>query len=145
MYVHGSIRWLVALAAIAAVALTLSAWVQHRWSKLHTLVMLSLPILLTLQLVLGGILLFSQGSDVGWSMSALRLSIEHAVTMLIAVGLSHMMPRMVRTPDLAARAKRSLFLVLAIAVLVALGVIRLRGAGIGFLPNGGSAMLVACR
>ncbi|GIV54576.1 MAG: hypothetical protein KatS3mg039_1094 [Candidatus Kapaibacterium sp.] len=124
---HGSIRWLVALALVGGIALAFIALVQQRWSRLHAGVLRSIAILLTLQLLLGAVLLIRLGIDAEWSFAALRIPIEHAVTMLIAVGLAHMLPRMAQAQAIRARAARVLLVLLAILMLVVVGVIRIRG------------------
>ncbi len=126
---HGGLRWIVALGLIAATSLALGGWIQRRWSKLHGIALGSVPVLLTLQFLLGVVLLVRSGIQAAWDVAALRIQLEHALTMLIAVGLSHMLPRIARTPDIKARARKGVLILLALAVLVFVGVVRIRGIG----------------
>ncbi len=126
---HSGLRWIVALSLIAATSLALGGWIQQRWSKLHGIALGSVPVLLTLQFLLGLVLLVRSGIGAAWGVAALRIQLEHALTMLIAVGISHMLPRLARTPDIKTRARKVVLVLLAITVLVFAGVVRIRGIG----------------
>lgn len=129
---HGHLRWLVAAAVVAAFVAAVVALRTQRWSTTRVWLVRSVPILLTLQLLLGAVLIVWRGNDLEWDMAALRIQLEHAVTMLIAVGLSHMLPRMLRTSDARRSATRAAIVLGAIGILIFVGVVRIRGIGYWF-------------
>jgi Ca2+/Na+ antiporter len=126
--VHGALRWLVALALLALIIGTVAVIATRRWQKWIPWAIRSAVLLVTIQFVLGLVLLINDSIAAGWQMHALRLQYEHAVTMLLALGAVHMLPRAARAAEPRVRGRRVLLLALIAALLVAVGVIRLRGA-----------------
>jgi hypothetical protein len=126
--VHGSLRWLVALALLAIIVGAIAAIVTRRWPGWIPWGIRSAVLLVTLQFLVGLVLLINGSIAAGWQMQSLRLQYEHAVTMLLALGAVHMLPRAAVAAEPRARGRRVLLLALIAALLVAVGVIRLRGA-----------------
>ena len=114
---------------IAVVAIAKLVWNMLRKAEFGRSELLMLRIfsaLMTLQFVIGLILLYRVGSAASWDMSALRHHMEHAVTMILALGLSHMAP-MARKAEASARNTRALLYVTATLVMIIVGVAQLRG------------------
>ncbi len=116
---HSHNRNLVFLTAVVAIALTLVATLRKQplgkaaqWSnRTYSLV-------LTLQFVIGLIVLVGRWSEFS---EGLRHRLEHAVIMLVAVGLTHMTGRFAKLPaPLASR--NTLLTLLASLILVILGI-----------------------
>lgn len=119
---HGEWRWLVMLAgAIAAVKFAIG-WARGvEFKGMDRGLMAAFTGLLDVNLVLGLILLFGlEGGLVGFR-------IEHATTMALAVAVAHLSAIWKRSDDSAEKFRNNLILILASAVLIAIGVIRLRG------------------
>ncbi|KXB98020.1 MAG: hypothetical protein AA908_01020 [Chlorobi bacterium NICIL-2] len=125
---HGGLRWLVALALLAIIVGVIAGIVTRRWPGWIPWGIRSAVLLVTLQFLVGLVLLINGSIAAGWQMQALRLQYEHAVTMLLALGAVHLLPRAARAAEPRARGQRVLLLALIAALLVAVGVIRLRGA-----------------
>ncbi len=126
--VHGALRWLVALALLAVIIGAVAGIARQRWPGWIPWAIRSAVLLVTIQFVLGLVLLINDTIAAGWQMRALRLQYEHAVTMLLALGAVHLLPRAARVPEPRVRGRRVLLLAVIAALLVAVGVIRLRGA-----------------
>ncbi len=124
---HGSLRWVVALACLWVIVGGLGATMTRSWFVWVRWAVRSAVIVVTLQFVLGLVLLLSNSIASGWDLRALRLQYEHAVTMLVALAIVHLLPRAARTPQYAARGFRILVLGLIAIALIIVGVIRLRG------------------
>lgn len=114
---------------LALVAIVKLAWNIIQKSEFGSKDMIILRIfsaLMTVQFFIGLILLYHVGSTANWDMSALRHQFEHAFTMILALGLSHMAP-MARKAEASARNTRALLYVTATLVLIIVGVAQLRG------------------
>lgn len=127
--IHGSLRWAVAIALLTTMVLATVAAIWGQWYQALKWTNRSVMILLTVQFVLGAVLLVHRGIQVGWDVPGMRLQYEHAITMLIAVALSHLLLRVEHTGKAHYRARRILAISTAVVLLVAIGVIRLRGVG----------------
>ncbi|MCX7929983.1 MAG: hypothetical protein N2663_04620 [Chlorobi bacterium] len=127
LVIHSHLRWLVAIGIIGALLASLFAVARRQWLTFERWTVRVIPWMLTLQLLLGLILLVGSGATLGWDMPALRPQVEHATTMIVAVGISHMLPRMLRNADVRRSANRAALAILGIGVLVFIGVVRLRG------------------
>lgn len=124
---HGSLRWAVAAALLVAMLVAVGAGLREQWQRALRWTNRSVMVLLTVQLALGLVLLVYRGIQIGWDIAGMQLRYEHALTMLIAVGLSHLLPRIERSSNVRYRAWRILATTAAVTVLVIAGVVRLRG------------------
>lgn len=125
---HGGLRWLVAVALMTIIVSASIAIALQQWPKWVAWAIRSTVLLVTLQFVLGLVLLIHGSIAAGWQLRTLRLQYEHALTMLLALGFVHFLPRATRIPELRTRGWRVLLLASVAALLVAIGVIRIRGA-----------------
>ena len=122
---HGELRWLVALlGAIAAVKFAIGWLRRSDYRAVDRVLMLVFTILLDINLLLGLTLLFSLPG--GWV--AFRL--EHATTMILALVAVHSSAAWRRSDDSTRKFRNNFIVVLVAIVLVAVGVIRLRGGWI---------------
>lgn len=119
--IHGELRWLVALVAIAVIIKFLIGWLGKRqYAPIDRTLLLVYTILLDINVLLGLILLLFGGG-----FSGPRL--EHATTMLLAAIAGHMTSVWRKSTDSTTKYRNQLLLVLLSLALVLLGVWRLRG------------------
>jgi hypothetical protein len=119
---HGEIRWIVAVIALAAILRFGFGWLrQAEYKGLDRGMMAAYTGFLDLNFLLGLILLFGLGGG----FPAHR--IEHAVTMFLAVGVAHSAAAWRKSEDAALKFRNNLLVVVASLLFVILGVIRLRG------------------
>jgi hypothetical protein len=117
-HTHSGLRWLVVLATVVALVYMLLGLVRKTaYTGLAHRIMIIFSGLITLQWVVGLILLLVRGTFAGYEF-------EHALTMTIAVGVSHMHMRFRRAAD-SVRYRNGLLIVVAVLVLVYIGVARL--------------------
>ena len=122
---HGEIRWLVALVGVAAAIKFAAGWLRRtEFKAVDRILMLVFTILLDINLLLGLTLLFSLPG--GWV--AFRL--EHATTMILALVAAHSSAAWRRSDDSTRKFRNNFIVVVLALVLVAVGVIRLRGGWI---------------
>lgn len=115
---HSGIRWLVVLITIIALIWMTLGLVQKRtFDQTAKRVMLAFSGLVTVQWLLGLILLLVMGAFTGYQL-------EHAVTMTLATGAAHMHNRFKNAPD-QTRYRNNLLLILIVLMLVFIGVARL--------------------
>ena len=118
---HSGVRWLVVLVTlIALIKLLLGVVQKQSYDKLTQRIMLAFSGLISLQWILGIILLIALGtfsSGQIWS---------HAGTMTIAVAISHLHNRWKKADD-SVRYRMSLLVVIAVLVLVFIGVALVNG------------------
>ncbi len=116
---HSGVRWLVVLMTLVALVWMLVGLLQQRaYDQTARRVMLAFSIVVSLQWLLGVILFVVQGdfsSGYRW---------EHAITLTIAVAVSHLHNRWKNAPD-AVRYRNNLLIIVAVLVLVFIGVARL--------------------
>jgi hypothetical protein len=118
-HTHSLVRWLVVIAAVAAVVkLALGLVQKSDFDSLTRRIMLAFSGLITLQWLIGLIFLVVYGSAVGFG---LRHFWEHLVVMTIAVGLSHMHNRF-KSAAAPTRYRNTLLLVIGVLGLVFVGV-----------------------
>ena len=121
LQLHSGVRWLVVLITIVAlVKLVLGIVQKQSYDKLTQRIMLAFSGLVSLQWLLGIILLIALGtynSGQIWS---------HAGTLTIAVAVSHLHNRWKKSED-SVRYRMSLLLVIAVLVLVVIGVALVNG------------------
>ncbi|MFO7539576.1 MAG: hypothetical protein R6X32_16180 [Chloroflexota bacterium] len=119
---HGEIRWILALVAVIAIVRFTLGWLRRaEYKGMDRGLMAAYTGFLDLNFLLGLILLFGLGGG----LPAHR--IEHAVTMLIAVGVAHSSAAWRKSDDAALKFRNNLIVVVASLLFVILGVIRLRG------------------
>jgi hypothetical protein len=118
-HLHSLVRWLVVLAALAAIIkLGLGLAQNASYDDLTRRIMLAFSMAIRLQWVIGIVFLIVMGSATGFGF---RHYWEHAVTMTVAVGLSEMLSRWKNAPA-NVRYRNSLLVVIAVLVLVLIGV-----------------------
>lgn len=121
MTIHGELRWLVALMAVAVIVKFLIGWLGKKpYASIDRTLLKVYTILLDINVLLGLILLFFGGG-----FSGPRL--EHATTMILAVISAHLAARWRPSADSPTRYRNQMLLVLLSLALVLVGVIRLRG------------------
>lgn len=117
-HTHSGLRWLVVLATVIALVYLLLGLVRKgAYTVLAHRIMIIFSGLLTLQWLVGLILLLVRGTFASYEW-------EHALTMTVAVAVSHMHMRFRRAAD-SIRYRNGLLIVIAVLVLVYLGVARL--------------------
>ncbi|MFM8177679.1 MAG: hypothetical protein ACKOB6_09810 [Candidatus Kapaibacterium sp.] len=116
----------VLLAVIAIVKLSWNILRTAEFGKSDMLILRIFSALMTLQFFIGLVLLYRVGTTASWDMAALRHQFEHAFTMILALGLSHMAP-MARKADAPVRNGRALMYVAGTLLLIIVGVAQLRG------------------
>jgi len=122
---HGEMRWLVALVGTIAAIRFAVGWLRRtEFKSVDRILMLAFTILLDINLLLGLTLLFSLPG--GWV--AIRL--EHATTMILALVAVHSSAAWRRSDDPTRKFRNNFIVVVVALVLVAVGVIRLRGGWI---------------
>jgi hypothetical protein len=121
MKIHGEIRWLVALVgAFAAVRYAYGLARRAEYKGLDRALMAAFTGLLDLNLLLGLVLLFGLGGLPGFRL-------EHAMTMLLAVVAAHASAAWRKSDDALKKFRNNLIVVLIAILLIAVGVLRLRG------------------
>jgi hypothetical protein len=124
---HSHNRWLfVLLAVVLIVKLTINLVKRNPWSGLDGILLRTYTALMSLQFLIGLILFYNLGSALNWDMKLLRLNLEHATTMIIALGLSHYTAKW-KNSDSSTRSRNVLIVVSISLLLIILGVARLRG------------------
>jgi hypothetical protein len=119
---HGEMRWLVALVGTIAAIKFAAGWLRRtEFKAVDRILMLVFTILLDINLLLGLTLLFSLPG--GWV--AFRL--EHATTMILALVAAHSSAAWRRSDDPIRKFRNNFIVVVLALVLVAVGVLRLRG------------------
>ena len=118
---HSGVRWLVVLITVVALIKLILGIVQKQsYDKLTQRILMAFSGLVTLQWLIGIILLIAMGafsSGQIWS---------HAGTMTIAVAVSHLHNRWKKAED-PVRYRMSLLVVIAVLVLVVVGVSLVNG------------------
>lgn len=123
MTIHGEVRWLVAILAVALIIKFAMGWLGRRnYTSLDRSLLTAYTILLDINVLLGLILLFF-----GPALVAAADRWEHAVTMLLAVIAGHMTAIWRRSTDSPTKYRNQLLMVALSLLLVFFGVIRLRG------------------
>lgn len=139
LMIHSYTRWLVLLAGVATVGLTIYGWLAHKsWSQLHNRLSLIFTIALDVQVAIGLLLYFISPlvqmafSDFGAAMknSELRFfAVEHIFTMVVALALAHVgrvLAKRGKTDTLKLRNAAILFTLSLLAILSAIPWGRLR-------------------
>jgi len=97
---HSFVRWLVVLAAVAAVGLAFYGWLGKKsWTALDERVGMLFPMILDIQVLIGIILYFFASPltlgllrNFQGAMSnpeAVFIGVEHSITMLVALAVAH--------------------------------------------------------
>jgi len=122
---HGEMRWLVVLVTVAVIARSLLGWLRGgTFGKSDRVLMMIFTTFIDINLLLGLALLF--GLPGGFP----SYRLEHAVTMVLALIVAHSWAAWKRSDDSRMKFRNNFFVALAVLGLVALGVLRLRGAWI---------------
>lgn len=124
---HSHNRWLfVLIAVVLIVKLAINLIKRNPWSGFDGILLRIYTALMSLQFLIGLVLFYNLGSALGWDMKLLRLNLEHATTMIIALGLAHFTAKW-KNADSATRSRNVLIVVAISLLLIILGVARLRG------------------
>jgi preprotein translocase subunit SecY len=111
---HSHNRWLVLLAAVAALLKLTITWLRGtEYAKSDRIITGIFSGLLSLQVVLGLVLLFWLGIS--------RYRLEHGVMMIIALGLVHFSARWKSSPG-PVRARNTAAVIVTALVLIAVGI-----------------------
>ena len=125
LIIHSLLRWVVVIIGIVAVVLFALAWARKRGNaQQQNRLMRLFTIALDTQVLLGLILILYDAIGAGQGFPLNR--IEHAVTMLIALGVAHASGRW-RNSEPVAQARAYTFILVAVMILVFLGVSVLGG------------------
>jgi hypothetical protein len=119
LMIHSLVRWLIVVVAIIAVIKFALGWMQK--AKVQAMdrgLMSGFSGLMDLQALLGVIVLLLAGFNM--------YRIEHAITMIVAVAVSHL-PMRWRKSDATTTLRNNLFVIIGALVLVFLGVAGLPG------------------
>ncbi|MFQ5400274.1 MAG: hypothetical protein ACE5E7_11835 [Anaerolineae bacterium] len=123
--IHGSVRWLVALAAIAVIVKSAAGWLgKSEYTAIDGRLLSGFTGLLDLNLLLGLVLLFGLGG--GFPQNR----VEHATTMILAILVGHSTAAWRKSDDAAKKFRNNLIAILVASFLVLSGVTRLRGGWI---------------
>ncbi len=124
---HAHNRFLISVLALACVLkLIVNLLRKKEYGRSDAMLVRLYSVVLTIQFVVGILLLYNVGTMAAWDMSQLRLQLEHATTQLIAVGLSHAAVGVYRKTN-GNRSTRALIFVAASFALIIVGVGRLKG------------------
>ncbi len=127
---HAVERWILALLALFIVVSTFQRMRQRApLDNRDTMALKLYSILFSIQFVLGLIQLGSlviPAMQIGASLTPVRLQMEHATTMIIALGLSHAAAA-ARRKEPSRQARMAFIFSLASLVLIIVGVVRLKG------------------
>lgn len=117
--IHSITRWVVLLAGVLGLGKYLLGWLgKQSWTQNDRLIGSLFVGLMGLQTLLGIIMIL-------WftfAVELVRQQWEHAVTMLIALGITHLLFRFRKAEDETKRFRNSFFTILAVFVLVLLGI-----------------------
>ncbi|MBX7154198.1 MAG: hypothetical protein K1X91_04500 [Bacteriodetes bacterium] len=125
--IHGFSRWTITLLALINIVLFAKAYIQKaQLGKLENTFLKIYIIMTSIQFVLGVIKLIDVINTVGFDMHALRLQIEHATTMLIAIAVIHITSKW-KNAENTIRVQRTLQMLLLSLILIFVGISRIRG------------------
>jgi len=123
--IHRSMEHLIYLLAALAVVFPLIDTIRKApLGKLSVWTVRAYLVGVTLQLVLGLLQLAMRWSDFG---DGLRYRLEHALLMIVAVGIVHMAPRFMRRGD-AIGSRNTTFMMVASIALIVLGTTLIKSA-----------------
>jgi hypothetical protein len=123
--IHRSMEHLIYLLAALAVVFPLIDTIRKApLGKLSVWTVRAYLVGVTLQLVLGLLQLVMRWSDFG---DGLRYRLEHALLMIVAVGIVHMAPRFMRRGDVIG-SRNTTFMMIASIALIVLGTTLIKSA-----------------
>jgi len=127
---HGHNRWLLIIFAILAILSIIMNMKDSKEFKKFTALTGSLyAYALAVQFLIGLILFFPKGDALDWDMSALRIQLEHATTMILAIAIAHS-PAAWKKLETGKRLRNTLIAYIVSLLLIFLGVIRIGGMGL---------------
>ena len=126
-YAHSGWRNIVILVAIIALLKFIFGWIaKSQWSRIDQALLVSYPVVLTIQWLLGIVLWLMAMST--WFAGRNVTFGEHILTMTLALIPAHMaLARVRRAPDDVSKYKAATIMFLISALLVGLGVARITG------------------
>lgn len=124
---HGHNRWLIALFGISSVITIVINLIQSSEFNSRTGITIKIyAYVLAFQFLGGLILFFPKASALNWDMSALRIQLEHATTMILAIAIAHSTAAW-KSAEPRKRLRNSLIAVCISLLLVVAGVARIGG------------------
>ncbi|MFM6956667.1 MAG: hypothetical protein ACKOX1_08990 [Ignavibacteria bacterium] len=127
---HGHNRWLMIIFAIVAIlSIIMNMKDSSEFKKFTALTGSLYAYALAVQFLIGLILFFPKGNALDWDMSALRIQLEHATTMILAIAIAHS-PAAWKKLETGKRLRNTLIAYIVSLLLIFLGVIRIGGMGL---------------
>jgi hypothetical protein len=124
---HGHNRWLMlSFALLAIVSIIINMKDTGEYKKFTKLSGSLYAYALAIQFLIGLILFFPKGNALDWDMSALRIQLEHATTMILAIAIAHS-PAAWKKLENSKRLRNTLIAYVVSMFFIFLGVIRIGG------------------
>lgn len=100
LFIHSWVRWVVLLSGLAGVGKFGLGWLQKQsFTKLDKQILTTFTMSISLQFVLGILLITLRLLTIDVTMDIARPWLEHAFTMFIAVGVAHATAKWKSAPD----------------------------------------------
>lgn len=129
---HGHNRWLMVIfALLAIVSIIMNMKDSGEYKKFTKLSGSIYAYALALQFLIGLALFFPKGNALDWDMAALRIQLEHATTMILAVAIAHSAAAWKKL-ETGKRLRNTLIAYVVSLFLIFLGVIRIGGSALWF-------------
>ena len=124
---HSHNRWLIVLFGLVAIIhLVLNLRNPKNYEKKTNLFVKIFSYVLAIQFVIGLILFYNKGVSLDWDMQVLRIQMEHATTMLLAVAIAHTSAAW-KNAETSKRLRNTLFAMIVSILLIFAGVVRIGG------------------
>lgn len=127
LMIHGFSRWTLLILALISIGFLFDRLQKKQDFDPLTVKMIRIySIFISIQFLIGCILLFSVGSDLSWNMKALRFHMEHATFMLLSVVFAHS-TAMWKSTEHSKRLRNTLIAMILSVLCIFFGVLRLKG------------------
>jgi|688.fasta_scaffold48428_2 hypothetical protein len=127
LMIHGFSRWTLLILALISIGFLFDRLLKKQDFDPLTAKMIRIySIFISIQFLIGCILLFSVGSDLSWNMKALRFHMEHATFMLLSVVFAHS-TAMWKSTEHSKRLRNTLIAMILSVLCIFFGVLRLKG------------------
>lgn len=125
LFIHSWVRWVVLLSGLAGVGKFGLGWLQKQsFTKLDKQILTTFTMSLSVQFVLGLVLITLYLVTVPVSMAVARPWLEHAFTMFIALGVAHATAKWKSAPD-NIRFRNYAIAILVSLILIVVGIMPL--------------------